>query len=303
MNWFITGVNGFVGHHLTNLLLKNNHKIFGNGLDEKGPKNINYHKTNILDFNKIKELIEKSQPDIICHLAGFSSVKKSFDNPKLCHDINVNGTENILKAVKELNINPRIIIISSADLYGIPQTIPMTESHPLNAKSPYAESRIKQEAICKKYNLNIVILRSFPHIGPGQLPQFVTSSFAKQIADIEKGIQNNTLLVGNLSAKRDFTDVRDTVKAYYLAASKCKKGETYNICSQKSYSIQKILDILISLSKEDIKIKVDKDRLRPSDIPILEGDNTKFIKETGWVIKKDIEETLLDILDYWRNKN
>ncbi|GAG14942.1 unnamed protein product, partial [marine sediment metagenome] len=235
---------------------------------------------------------------------GFSSVKKSFDYPELCKKINVQGTKNILESTLKTKISPRILIISSADIYGIPKKIPIPENHELNPVSPYAESRKEQEALCKEYadKLKIIILRSFPHIGPGQLPIFVTADFSKQIAEIEKGINPPIMKIGNIKAKRDFTDVRDMVKAYLLAIEKCKPGEIYNVCSGNSYSIQEILDKQLSFSKVKIKLEHDPNRMRPSDIPELTGDNSKFKQATGWQPEITIDQTLKDLLDYWREQ-
>ncbi|MBW2996338.1 GDP-mannose 4,6-dehydratase [Candidatus Woesearchaeota archaeon] len=304
MKAFITGINGFVGKHLSALLLSRGFEVHGIDLSDSfdGDSKVNYQKADLLAPEELNQLMLKIKPDYIIHLAGFSSVKKSFEQPELCRKINVTGTKNLLDAVLSAKINPKILIITSADIYGTPKSVPIPETAELNPVSPYAESRKEQEEICKQYmeKLQIIISRSFPHIGPGQAPIFVTSDFAKQIVEIEKG-KEPTIKTGNLEAKRDFTDVRDVVKAYLLALEKCKPGETYNICSGKEYSIKEILDMLLSLSQAEIKIEQDPDRMRPSDIPILQGDNSKFKEQTGWSPEIPIETTLKDILDYWRN--
>jgi GDP-4-dehydro-6-deoxy-D-mannose reductase len=270
----------------------------------EGNNRVKYYKIDVLDFDKLKQIINEIKPEYIFHLAGFSSVKKSFEQPELCKKINVEGTKNVLESVINANINPKILIISSADVYGIPKLIPTPETAELDPRSPYGESRKEQEELCKKYNkkINIIISRSFPHTGPGQQPVFVISDFAKQIAEIEKGNKEPIINVGNLEAKRDFTDVRDIVKAYLLALEKGKPGETYNICSGISHTIKKILDILLSLAKTKIKINQSLKKMRPIDIPFLQGDDSKFVKATGWKPETPIETTLKDILDYWREK-
>jgi len=304
MKAFITGINGFVGKHLSDFLLSKGFEVIGTDLTDgfDGNNKVKYFTLDILDADKLKQVMNEIKPDFIFHLAGFSSVKKSFEQPELCRKINVIGTKNLLDSVVKANINPKILIISSADVYGVPESVPIKETDKLNPISPYAESRKEQEELCRKYpKLHIIISRSFPHIGPGQQPIFVASDFAKQIAEIEKKGKEPVIEVGNLEAKRDFTDVRDVVKAYLFAIEKCKKGETYNICSGKAYSIKEILDKLISFAKVKIKIEQDPARIRQSDIPILQGDNSKFVKQTGWKPEIHLEKTLKDILDYWRN--
>jgi len=304
MKALITGVNGFVGKHLSNFLLSKDFEVWGIDISEdfNGSPKVNYKKSNILDKEELNQLMKEISPDYIFHLAGFSSVKKSFENPELCKKINVGGTENILESVLTAKINSKILIITSAEIYGIPKTIPIKETEELNPVSPYGESRKEQEELCKKYSdkLQIVISRSFPHIGPGQQPIFVTSDFAKQIAEIELKNKDPLMKVGNLEAKRDFTDVRDIVEAYFLALEKGISGETYNIGSGKSYSIKEVLEVFLSLSEAKIKVEQDPDKLRPSDIPVLQGDNSKFKERTGWEPKIKIKTTLKDVLDYWR---
>lgn len=302
MRALITGVNCFVGKHLSKLLLEKGFEVFGFDIGDKTNNNIIYQKLDILDAEELKNLINKAKPEIVFHLAGFSSVKKSFEQQELCKKINVTGTKNILDAILSGKLNSKILVVSSADIYGIPKSVPIPETAELNPVSPYAESRKEQEELCKQYmgKLHIIISRSFPHIGPGQSPVFVTSDFAKQIVEIEKGSQA-VIKTGNLEAKRDFTDVRDIVKAYLLAAEKCNAGEIYNICSGKAYSIKGILEKLLSLSQAEIKLEQDPERMRLNDIPILQGDNSKFIKQTGWAPEITLNQSLKDILDYWRN--
>lgn len=307
MKVLVTGINGFVGKHLTDLLLSKGCKVYGLDISDnfEGDSIVKYFKIDILNFDKFKDIVAEIKPEMIFHLAGFSSVKKSFEQPDLCKRINVNGTKNLLDAVIKSNIDPKILIISSAEVYGIPSFLPIKETDKLNPISPYGESKKEQEDLCldyyNRYNLNIIISRSFLHIGPGQLPIFVVSNFAKQIVEIEKGYKSPVINVGNLEVKRDFTDVRDIVEAYYLAIEKCESGETYNICSKKDYSIQWILDKLLSFSKINIKIEQDPSKLRPIDIPRLLGDNSKFKNQTGWKSRLSIEKSLKDILYYWRN--
>jgi len=291
----VTGIDGFVAPYLVNELLKKNYNVLGTYLEKCDITNIKTYKLNILKKEDVKLFLEKEKPDIIFHLAAISSVRFSLDNPDLTYKVNVVGTKNLLDFSKNINF----ILIGSSEEYGIPKSIPINETHPLNPNNPYSKSKVEIEKyainLVKNNDYKIIILRSFNHIGPGQNTNFVVSSFAKQITD------NSIIKVGNLDAKRDFTDVRDVVNAYVLASELCDFATPYNICSNNSYSIKTILDKLITLSHKDIKIITDKKRLRPSDIPIMQGDNSKFVKKTNWKPLINIDKSLIDILNYWKN--
>ena len=299
----ISGINGFVGQYLSAYLQIKNFSVYGfDIIKNSSNKQEHIFEISLFDEKRLHEIVTKIKPDFVFHLAGFSSVKRSFSQSELTKIINVNGTKNLLEAIIQAQINPRILIVSSAEIYGVPHYTPIDERHPLNPNSPYAESRLEQEKLCEKYDLDIIVSRSFNHTGPKRPPIFVCSDFAKQIAEIEIKKNAPVISVGNLEVKRDFTDVRDMVKAYLLALEKCKKGEIYNICSGNSYKIQTILETLLSLSKTKIKIKQDLKKMRPNDIPILQGDYTKFKKATSWNPIIPIERTLEDILENWREE-
>ena len=302
MKALITGISGFVGPHLQAHLEKNAIEVFG---IDKHPAGERVFEADMLDFGSIADIIAQVKPDLVFHLAGFSSVKKSFEQPELCKKVNVQGTKHLLDAIMKAQIRPKTLIVTSAEVYGIPKTVPIKETAELHPVTPYGESRKEQEALCKTYaeKIPLVIARSFNHIGPGQPPPFVTADFAKQIAEIEKGLQEPVMRIGNLAAKRDFTDVRDIVRAYLLALQKCTPGEAYNICSGSAHAIQEILDILLSFAQVKITTEHDPTRMRPSDIPILQGDKSKFTSATGWKPDIDIKTSLKDILDYWRAAN
>lgn len=304
MRVLITGVNGFVGTHLSNLLLKKGFEVYGTDRTNSNHlKKLKIFNIDITEKEKITKLLKISKPDIIFHLAAISSVKFCEENPEATKKINIGGTENILSACVELKINPKIIITSSAYVYGIPLYIPIDEKHKTTPTNEYGKSKLEQEKISlefhKKYGLNVIISRSFNHIGPNQALGFVCSDFAKQIVEIEKG-KKTKISVGDLTPKRDFTDVRDIVNAYLLLAKKGKPGEIYNIGSGKSYSIKEILTKLIKLSKSKIEIKENKSLFRKSDIPIFISDNNKFMNLTNWKQKISLDESLNDILIYWR---
>ena len=315
-NILITGISGFAGSFLAEyLVLQNRGKISGTYLEEASLANIenvktkvNLLKLNLTEEEKVFNVVEETKPDFIFHLAALTSPKVSFDNPFVTIQNNVKAQLNLLEAVRKLDLlNTRILIVSSAEVYGIVEKkdLPIDEDTKLMPASPYAVSKITQDFLALQYFLSyssrIIRVRPFNHIGPRQAPYFVVSAIAKKIAEIEKGKTDNIILVGNLDSKRDFTDVRDMVVAYSLAIEKCKLGEVYNIGSGKSYRISEILDKMLSLSKAKIKIRVDKSLLRPSDNPDLLCDRSKFTNLTGWEPKIPIDKTLKDTLDYWRN--
>ncbi len=299
----ITGSSGFVGKHLSTYLQSQNLKVYG--IERNFPfGGFDAFECDILDVSRLKEVLKEIKPDYIFHLAAQSSVESSWKDPVGTFRINVEGTDNLINCVEELKLNSIILIASSGEVYGTAKSYPFTEQTIPEPNSPYSKSKLAQEEIAlehfKKNGTKIIISRSFPHNGPNQSENFACSSFAKQIVQIEKGEMDN-IIVGNLDASRDYTDVRDIVKAYYLAVQKCKSGEIYNICSGKAYTIKEILDNLINLSTKKIITKSDKKKLRPSDIPLLLGDNKKFCTITNWKPYFTLNQTLKDTLDFWRN--
>ncbi|OGD86212.1 GDP-mannose 4,6-dehydratase, partial [Candidatus Curtissbacteria bacterium RBG_16_39_7] len=265
---------------------------------------INLEVCDLLDKDKVLQVIAKTKPDLIFHLAGFTIPRLSYGQPEEAFKINVFGQINIFEALKILKLPTKILIVGSSEEYGIVKNPkkPVNEETPLNPVSPYAVSKIAQDFCGLSYfhthKIPIIRIRPFPHLGPRLDERLAISSFAKQIVLIEKGMQEKIIKVGNLEAKRDFTDVRDMVHAYFLASEKCKPGEVYNIGSGKSYSLSQMLGILLSLAKVEIKIEKDPDRFRPVDVPEIICDAGKFRKITGWKPKVKIRETLKDILNY-----
>lgn len=305
MRSLITGSGGFVGKYLIDFLKSQGHEVFG--IERHyDTSEIKTFVGDILDKEFLKKVFEEVNPDYIFHLAAQASVALSFKEPEITMKINVEGTRNIFDTVLEVCPDSKILLTCSADSYGLPNSLePITEEHPSKALNPYAESKILAEKLAieyvKKNSLKVIITRSFPHTGPGQSEMFVCSSFAKQIAENEKN-NKTTIKVGNLDAKRDFLDVRDVVKAYSLALEKCKSGVPYNISSGKAYSIKEILDMLLSMSSIKMKIELDPERMRPSDIPILLGDSTRFKQQTNWKPDIKFEQTLKDLLEWWRQR-
>ena len=295
----ITGSSGFVGGYLRKEFENNGYKVVGSDLRAG---NAEY----IMDVTKsedVERVIGEVRPDYIVHLAGFASVKESFNHPELCRLINVTGTKNVMDAVVTNELKSRVLIISSSDLYKDKLGVKLTEESEQGARSPYGESRLEQEKLVNSYkNVDWVISRSFPHVGPGQPKGFVTSDFASQIADIARNPSlKREMYVGNLEGIRDFTDVRDTVVAYRLLLEKGKSHEAYNVCSGKEIQIRKLLDILLAFFDEKIEIKVMPDKLRVADIKYNVGDNVKLIRDTSWTIKYEIEQTLKEIYQFWFN--
>ncbi len=306
MNALITGIEGFVGPHLAKVLLEKKYAVCGTylGSVHKKIEGVNYVHLDVTDKKEATRVISKIRPDYIFHLAGFSSVSLSWKNPERCFEINVEGTRNLLDAVLAAKISPTILIVSSAEVYGKPVQLPITENHPTNPVSPYAKSRLEQEKVVLEYvnkkRIRAIISRSFNHTGPGQAPIFVCSSFAYQIARIKKGLQEPVIKTGDLSVTRDFTNVRDVVTAYVLAVEKCTIGEIYNICSGKAYSIKEILDMLILISgKKDIRVVTDPEKVRPVDVPVLFGSNSKISLLSGWAPAIDIQSTLSEVYSYF----
>ncbi len=294
MRALITGVEGFVGSHLAKELKSKGYEVAGTYLNEC-TLNIKKYHVDILEPREIEKCLVDYKPHLIFHLAAISNVKLSMEKPELTFRVNVEGTKNILERTKA-----KVLLIGSATEYGIPKKLPITEDHPLNPGTPYAKSKVECEKLAKKYP-GVFVVRSFNHIGPGQTEDFVASAFAKQIVEIENG-EKDTIKVGNLEAKRDFTDVRDIVRAYVLAMERGRPHTPYNICSGTAISIKELLDRLLSLSTAEVKIEKDPQRMRPSDIPILLGDNTRFCSATGWKPEIPLGSTLNDIMKYWRAK-
>jgi GDP-4-dehydro-6-deoxy-D-mannose reductase len=248
------------------------------------------------------------RPDRIFHLAAQSFVPTSWKCPAETFAINATGEINLFEALLSLKQSPLIQVAGSSEEYGrvFPDEIPMKETNPLRPLSPYAVSKVAQDLLgyqyFQSYGLPVVRTRGFNHTGPRRGEVFVTSSFAKQIAEIEKGKKEAAIYVGNLEAQRDFNDVRDIVDAYWLSLEKGEPGEVYNIGSGVARPIREVLDTLLSLSKVKVRVEVDPKRLRPSDVPILLADSSKFIGRTGWRPRIPFQQTLSDLLNYWRER-
>lgn len=312
----ITGITGFAGSFLAEHLVSiGEYEVSGTFISEGSLKNVasikdklDLVKVDLTQKDAVESLIQQKKPDMVFHLAAMASVGASFKDPVATFHNNVDSEIFLLEALRnEGLINTRTMIISSAEVYGYvqPENLPLSEEAPLRPANPYAVTKIAQDFLGLQYALSykmpVIRIRPFNHVGPRQALGFVVSDFAKQIVDIEKGKQEPVVKVGNLEAKRDFTDVRDMVKAYTLLMEKGEAGEVYNIGSGVSHKIQDILDMLIGLSTVQISVQTDPTKLRPSDVPEIVSDNTKMAEITGWEPEISLETTLKDTLDYWRN--
>jgi GDP-4-dehydro-6-deoxy-D-mannose reductase len=256
--------------------------------------------------SSVRDVLGEVRPDWIFHLAAQSFVPTSWTAPTESLYTNIIGQLNIFEAVKKLHIMPRIQLACSSEEYGMvyENELPIRETNPLRPLSPYAVSKVGQDMLGYQYfmsfKLPVIRTRGFNHEGPRRGPVFVCSDFAKQIADIEQGRRPPVIRVGNLEARRDFTDVRDVVRAYWLALEKGEAGEVYNICSGRAWTIRAMLDLLLGMTKAKVKVEPDVARMRPSDVPVLLGDAGRFKKATGWEPTIPFETTLQDLLEYWR---
>jgi GDP-4-dehydro-6-deoxy-D-mannose reductase len=317
MKILITGMTGFAGSHLADFILKEKlgeiHAVkrwrsLTENIDHLMDK-INLYECDLRDAFSVRDLIDKVRPDRIFHLAAQSFVPTSWTAPTESLSTNILGQLNIFEAVRKIGIDPLIQIACSSEEYGMvyPDEVPIKETNPLRPLSPYAVSKVGQDMLgyqyFKSYGTKVVRTRGFNHTGPRRAPVFVCSDFAKQIVNIEFGKKEPVIAVGNLEARRDFTDVRDTVVGYWLALDKAEPGEVYNICSGTDHKINDILDSLLQMTDIDIDVCQDPDKMRPSDVQILKGDNSKFTQKTGWKITIPFEKTLEDLMDYWRRRN
>jgi GDP-4-dehydro-6-deoxy-D-mannose reductase len=318
MRVLITGITGFAGSHLAEYILENHPEVqlFGIRRWRSRIENVEHLldkiqilESNLVDASSVKNLIADVRPDKIFHLAAQSFVPSSWNAPAESLTTNIIGQLNIFEALRESKLfDTRVQIACSSEEYGMvyPEEIPIRETNPLRPLSPYAVSKVGQDVLAYQYymsyGIKAVRTRGFNHTGPRRGEVFVCSNFAKQVVEVEKKKRLPEILVGNLEARRDFTDVRDMVRAYWLSTESCEPGDVYNICSGVSLSIRELLDLVVANSNVKIEIKQDPTRLRPSDVPLLQGDYSKFHKATGWKPIIPFRQTLSDIMDYWRER-
>ncbi len=305
----ITGCSGFLAAHLMDALLKEKHPIIS-GITEvpnyQSPRMTVYH-VDLSQRDKVFDAIKTIRPDMVFHLAAIANVGFSWAHQELTYQVNFIGTSNLLEALYEFSPTCRILLMSSAELYGNAKLTPYNESDPIAPPmNPYALSKLAMEMLgdlyAKAMKMDIIKIRAFNFTGPAQDRKFMASDFSSQIAEIEKGLREPVIRTGNLSAVRDISDVRDIARYLTVIANKGQSCSVYNLCSGFSYAIQQILDMLLSFSTQKIAITVDSDKIRPSDVPVLSGDNTLIQRTFQLEPEYQIQQTLLDLLNYWREQ-
>ncbi|PZS00762.1 MAG: GDP-mannose 4,6 dehydratase [Candidatus Chloroheliales bacterium] len=314
----ITGASGFVGRYLARHLLEvSDWTLALVSRNEAGavrladeyaryPDRVAALAADISDAKAVQEALARTCPSYVFHLAAQTSVKDALDDPAATLGNNLFSTLNLLEGTRALAEPPRLLAIGSSEEYGHvrPEDNPVDEHTELRPDNPYGVSKVATDMLALQYvfsyKLPVIRVRAFNHIGPGQSDRFVTASFARQVALIEAGKQEPVIKVGNLSSQRDFTDVRDIVRAYYLAITQSQPGEVYNLCSEQSTSIQAVLDTLLNFCTVRVRVELDQTRLRPSDVPLIVGNAAKFRQLTGWKPAIGLRQSLADILDYWR---
>ena len=315
MRVLVTGASGFVGLHLSEYLLENHGGIELYGLrrwrsdtpaSAVAVPAVCTVEGDLLDAPSLLRALQTSRPDVIFHLAASSSVASSWDTPSEMLQVNVLGTLHLLEAVRQLDLDAPVVLACSAEAYGLvgEDELPIREEQPFRPVSPYAVSKAAVDLLGFQYfqafRLRTLRMRFFNHCGPRQSHRFVISSLARQIAEIEAGLRPPRLQVGNLDVRRDFVDVRDAVRAYWLAAALGEAGQAYNVAAGEPHSIREILDRLLALSDAVVEVTFDPARLRPADIPVLTGDASRFRTATGWRPEIPFAQTLADTLAYWR---
>jgi GDP-4-dehydro-6-deoxy-D-mannose reductase len=307
----VTGAAGFVGSHLLDVLAEERAETYGMVLPGTSLPPRARAIEIVADMNDREaadRAVGEAAPEAIVHLAGQPSVHRSWAEPAATLQTNVLGIVNLLDAARGRGLRPAVLVIGSAEEYGMvsPSETPLKEAAPLRPSSPYAVSKVAQAALARLYGpsggMRVVLTRTFPHTGPGRGEAFAESSFARQIAEIEAGLMPPVLSVGNLEAVRDFTDVRDVVRAYRALLEGGEAGEAYNVCRGRGWRIGEMLEMLLARSSARPEVRVDRGRLRPSDIPVLVGDSSKLRRATGWEPRIPLEQALGDLLEDWRRR-
>ena len=316
MRLLITGITGFVGSHMAEYALAHGAEVCGSSRWRSRTENIEHLRPQIKliecdlrDLASVRGLLETTEPTHVVHLAAQSFVGASWQTPAETLSTNIISQVNLLEGLRRFTIAPRVLVVGSSEEYGLvhPDELPIRESNPLRPLSPYAVSKVAQDMMgyqyFMSYGLPIIRTRAFNHDGSRRGEVFVTSNFAKQVAEIEAGLREPVIFVGNLKPRRDFSDVRDIVRGYWLLLERGELGEVYNLCSGRSWAIQQVLDFLLEQSRvKGIAVESDPERLRPSDVMLLEGDASKIRKATGWAVEIPFERTLKDLLTYWRQR-
>lgn len=299
----VTGATGFAGRYLVERLLSRGGSVSAwahrGGTAAAAAAGVNWHAVDLLDRDAVRDAIAAARPSVIYHCAGFADVHDAWRTPARALRVNAIGTHNLLEAVRQAGLSCRVLVTGSAMVYR-PSAASLTEDSPIGPSGPYGVSKLAQEMTADASPLPVLIVRPFNHAGPGQSPAYATSAFAQQVAEIEAGGRQAILRVGNLDARRDITDVRDTVRAYEALAERGRPHLPYNVCSGRPRRMRDLLDILLSLAHVRVRIEHDESRLRPSDNPVIAGSHERLTRDTGWEPEIPIERTLSDLLDHWR---
>lgn len=302
----IFGAGGFVGSYLCKEFLNNGYKVSGTDKGEGSalPSEVDFYKTDLMQADEVEKLIGQIQPDIIVNLAAISSVGASWNMPQTTMAINVIGALNIMEAARKSEQKPRILFVGSSEEYVISEN-PLDENTQLNANNPYGISKVTQEQFAKlykeQYGLKIYCVRPFNHTGIGQRASFVLPSFCKQVAEIDKSEKDGKIQVGNLKVKRDFSHVKDVVRAYRMIVESDNCNQIYNVGSGNAYSLEDMLTYIIGLSNQNIEIEVDQDRIRPTDQPVICCDRSLIGKELGWKPQYNVYDALKEMYECYRN--
>jgi GDP-4-dehydro-6-deoxy-D-mannose reductase len=302
----ITGGTGFVGTHLVQFLNSSASHIavLAPGGKSKPQPGVTYYEVDIREVDAVRSIVREVKPERIYHLAAISSVDDSWSNPRLTYEVNVFGAYNLFDAAMSLPCPPRILNISTCQVYA-PCSSALSEDSPIHPNNPYAASKAMAELLLTEYHKHtaggIITTRSFNHSGPGQPPKFVLPSIAKQFVEIELGLRPPRLSVGNIEVKRDFTDIRDMVRAYCMLLEKGRPGEFYNVCSGSAIRLADIIKLFESTSGTKITIETEETRVRGDDVLQIYGDPKKIRETTGWHPQISLPKTIADLLDYWRS--
>jgi GDP-4-dehydro-6-deoxy-D-mannose reductase len=302
----VTGAAGFAGSHLLDLLAADAAAVVAwyrpAGRTPHQAPRTRWQAVDLLDATAVGQAIDEIRPAAVYHCAGAAHVGRSWNATESTLAVNVRGTHHLMQALEQADLAARVMIPSSAMVYR-PGSEPLTEEDPLVPSSPYGLSKLAQEMLgarASSSRVHVTIGRAFNHVGPRQDPSFAASGFAKQIAEIEAGRREPEVVVGNLDARRDTMDVRDTVRAYRAILDRGSAGRPYNISTGRAIAIGELLDMLCARARVAIRVRIDPDRFRPNDVPRLVGDSSRIQRELGWAPMIPISETLDDLLEYWR---